>query len=881
MTKSTFRWFAGLFLVSLPVSAHALVFTITNTNTSGAGSLAKAITDANASSNNDIINFAIPGGGPHVIAGTLPPILNPVTIDGYTQSGSSSNTKTDGTTDAILEIELDASAVAPGGAMLRIDNGNVTIRGIAISNIPAGAAGIEISEGAPGTHLIRGNFVGTDATGTVAGSDGIGLLVQDTAAIGTATAADRNLISGNGEAGIDLRGASSTVLNNLVGVDADGLPLGNGVGVRVSTAAATSNVIGGTTANTGNLIAYNDGDGVQINANVTGDNRIVGNRIFANGDLGIDLRGDGVTGNDETDFDSGPNGLQNYPVLTFARLNGTSLSIEGYLESPEGEYRLEFYRNDELDPTEFGEGETLIQAVTLTVPAGKTIAFFRAKLALGSAPGSPFFVTATAERVDAGATSEFSRGIEFVFGGTELTVTNPNADGGGSLLDIVTQANANPDVNTIIFKLPVPVQAIDPDDGYVLTEPVIIDGYTQKEFTISTPNVLDVGTDAVIDVAIDGAAVPNDTPAFLVQAPDCILRGLAIYGFTGEAVRGTADADGLRVEGCFLGTDKAGTTGIGNGGSGISTGTAEGVVIGGPISSQRNLISANDGAGIDDLGDGTVIANNIIGGNASGAGSLGNAGDGVFLTGDDATVGGDDPRLANVIRSNGDAGVAVAVGSGNRILGNSITQNGSVGIDLDPQASPGVTPNDIDDLDGGANDRQNFPVVSDAAAIAQTLQVAGTLDVPDAAENDTYTIRIYRNTSCDASGHGEGATFLGADDVVLSGDAEGFLAEIAATVPEGAILTATATDVALGNTSEFSECFVAAEEAAVCGDPSMDGEIKAPDALITLKVAVGSGTCELCRCDANGSGTINTTDALVVLKAAVGQSISLDCPDCN
>lgn len=880
--KSSIRWILGLSLVVLPVSAEALVFTITNTNTSGAGSLAQAITSANASSNNDVINFAIPGDGPHVIAGTLPAILNPVTIDGYTQAGSSQNTKTDGTTDAVLQVELDASAVAPGGAMLRIDNGNVTIRGIAISNIPAGAAGIEVSEGSLGTHTIRGNFLGTDATGTMGGSDGIGLLVHDTATIGGVAAADRNLVSGNGEAGIDLRGPSSTVVNNLVGVDADGLPLGNGIGIRISTAAAAGNVIGGTAAGTGNVIANNAGDGVQVNANVTGNNRIVGNRIFANGDLAVDLGGNGVTSNDEGDVDAGPNGLQNFPVLTFARVNGTSLSVEGHLESPEGEYRLEFYRNDELDPTEFGEGETLLSSVTLTVQAGQSIAFFRAKLALGAAPGSPFFVTATAERVDAAATSEFSRGIEFVFGGTELTVTNANTQGGGSLLDIVTQANANPDVNTIVFKIPVPVQAVDPLDGYVLTAPVIIDGYTQKEFTVSTPNSLAVGTNAVIDVAIDGSAVPADTPAFEVQAPGCILRGLAIHGFTGDAIRGTAAADGLRVEGCFLGTDKTGMMGIGNGGSGVSTGAAEGVVIGGPISSQRNILSANSGAGVDDLGDGTLIANNIIGGDATGAGSLGNSGDGVFLTGDGATVGGDDPRFWNVIRDNGgSAGIGVAMGGGNSILGNSITANDGLGIDLDTQDSPGVTPNDVDDVDGGANDRQNFPVVSGAAAVAQTLQVTGTLDVPDAAEDDTYTIRVYRNASCDGSGHGEGAMFLGADDVVLSGDAEGFVAEIAAVVPEGAILTATATDVALGNTSEFSECFVAEEEDAICGDPTLDGDIKTADALITLKVAVGTGTCELCRCDANGSGSINTTDALVVLKAAVGQMVVLDCPDCD
>src|SRR5437773_11930452 len=66
------------------------VFTVTNTNDSGTGSLRQAILDAN-SMGGGTIQFNIPGSGVHTIGPltVLPTITQAVTIDGYTQSGSS------------------------------------------------------------------------------------------------------------------------------------------------------------------------------------------------------------------------------------------------------------------------------------------------------------------------------------------------------------------------------------------------------------------------------------------------------------------------------------------------------------------------------------------------------------------------------------------------------------------------------------------------------------------------------------------------------------------------------------------------------------------------------------------------------------------------
>ncbi|MEE8310724.1 MAG: endonuclease/exonuclease/phosphatase family protein [Candidatus Binatia bacterium] len=80
--------------------------------------------------------------------------------------------------------------------------------------------------------------------------------------------------------------------------------------------------------------------------------------------------------------------------------------------------------------------------------------------------------------------------------------------------------------------------------------------------------------------------------------------------------------------------------------------------------------------------------------------------------------------------------------------------------------------------------------------------------------------------------------------------------------------------------------------ASLCGDPiaimaggglggPIDGVITATDALFILRAAVGSEVCDVCICDADGSGLVAATDALVALRAATGQQVTLACPACS
>lgn len=75
-------------------------------------------------------------------------------------------------------------------------------------------------------------------------------------------------------------------------------------------------MIGGTAAGAGNTIANNTLRGIEISSG-TG-NSILGNSIYSNTNLGIDLTGDDVNANNSGDADTGANDLQNYPVITSA-----------------------------------------------------------------------------------------------------------------------------------------------------------------------------------------------------------------------------------------------------------------------------------------------------------------------------------------------------------------------------------------------------------------------------------------------------------------------------------------------------------------------------------------------------------------------------------
>ena len=130
-----------------------------------------------------------------------------------------------------------------------------------------------------------------------------------------------NTIGGFGT-GIETQTAGQVIRGNFIGTDSTGtLDLGNTVrGIRFSN--ANDILIGGVGAGQGNWIAFNGLAGVEgqsLQAEIRG-NRIWNTKaLFAGSGLGIDLTQNsalGVTVNDPGDADTGPNDLQNFPFLT-------------------------------------------------------------------------------------------------------------------------------------------------------------------------------------------------------------------------------------------------------------------------------------------------------------------------------------------------------------------------------------------------------------------------------------------------------------------------------------------------------------------------------------------------------------------------------------
>jgi hypothetical protein len=856
--------------------SFAATFNVTNENASGPGSLAQAITSANATAAADTITFQVFDLQGVVITGDLPAITQPLTIDGYSQLFSSVNTTDLFATNANILIALDGSGLPAGEAVLQIEAGPTIIKGLEIRGIVAGGYGIRVASGATGVS-IHGNFIGTDGTADL--SSGTGIRVDSTATIGSDAEADRNLISGNDEGGIVLRGPSSDVRNNLIGGDAAGLEgLGNGAGIIMATAAATGNSIGGTTQSRFNFIHANTLDGIRIESSAGDGNAIRGNSIFNNEGLGIDLGDDFVTLNDEDDLDSGPNELQNFPELFFARNNDTDLHVSGLLNSRPGDYEISIYLAPPGEPSGFGEGAAVLGSFPLTIEAGETIATFDRVFSLVSVPGEEIDISATARGLTSGNTSEFSRQLRVMFGGIERVVTNTNDSGAGSLRQAVEDAKNNAGPDTIVFDIPGPgPHTITPSSGFGLPAQTIVDGYTQP---LSAPNTLLEGSNADIRIVIDGSQLADLTAyGFLLGGSDSAVRGVAIHSSKRYGISGTTGFR-QRIEGNFIGMDASGEVDLGNEFSGIYLRDNADALIGGPTRGQRNVVSANKEAGVAVLGPRASILNNIIGLSASLEPGFGNGWDGVMLSGSDARVGSDEPELGNVIHGNVSSGIALlgSGGDGNEILGNRIDDNGELGIDL---ARGLVTANDLNDADAGANELQNFPVIENVMQNGDEVTVEGYLDVPAGADGKVYTIRVFASPSCNPLGHGEGATFLGFAIVGFSGDDEQFAMSSKYDFADGAVFTATATDRTFHNTSEFSACFDYGASDVLCGDYNEDGDVTASDALSVLRVAVGSVSCEACICDVNDAGGITTTDALFVLRKAVGQNVAMNCPDCS
>jgi hypothetical protein len=363
------------------------------------------------SGDGDIIGGDLPGEG-NLISGneTGGIILRSRGAGGDVVAGNLIGTDYTGT----IAIGNGYGSNAPNGNDDGIDVGenNATIGGTqpGAGNVisDSAASGIAV-EGGTGL-VIQGNFIGTDVTGTKAlGNRGDGITVNNlpvlNSVVGGTSPGAGNVISANGGDGIRISdplllanggeiSSGAVIQGNKIGTDVTGThALGNagdGISLVISNLLASDETIGGISPGAGNTIAFNGGRGVDIPFG--NGNTVRGNGIFDNGGSGLitDINAAASTYAENR----GSQLAQAAPVLNSAIFDPQGTVVSGTLTgTPFTRYDIDFFADDKLNATGFGDGQTYLQSISVLVDDTGSVQF---QIPLDAAVPIGQWITATA-----------------------------------------------------------------------------------------------------------------------------------------------------------------------------------------------------------------------------------------------------------------------------------------------------------------------------------------------------------------------------------------------------------------------------------------------------------------------------------------------------
>ena len=718
------------------------------------------------------------------------------------------------------------SAITIGGTTGTTPGGACT----GACNVIAGNTGPGIQVETSSDTTVQGNFIGTDVSGVLArGNAGAGVVLDDSdfSTIGGTTASARNLISANANAGVHIlntNARNNVVQGNFIGTDTSGTASLGNLGPGIHIESASSNRVGGTTGTTPggactgacNLIAKNS-IGLYIDMSESAGTQVQGNFI------GTDVSGtarlanisEGILVNDAPDTVIGgttpaarnlisANGTFGIQIANF---NASGAIVQGNFIGVDttGLARL---GNGNHGILIAGAPSTTVGGTTGVTPGGACTGACnviadnaRNGITITGAFATDNVVVGNFIGTNKDGTGAFGNDIGvYIAGGANNNRLGTNGDGNADTAERnLVSGNASPGVL---------IQGTGTDNNVVAGNYIGVD----------TTGLAGLGNDD--GVWLDSGAQNNRVGTDGGDDAWNSAERNVIAGNTGSGVLLVGpNTNGNVVAGNYVGVDAAGSAALPNQAYGVAmmlgsqnnrVGTnSDGVA----DAAERNVIAGNllDGVYISDASSsGNLVAGNIIGADATGAVNLPNLSTGVYIvSASNNTIGGTAPGAGNVIRGNTREGVVVrfATATGNAILGNSISQNGALGIDLNPTAvdptGDGVTPNDAGDTDSGPNGLQNFPQLRQVTANESDTFVLGTLG---SQANATFRVEFFANTACDPSGNGEGGTYLGFTNVTTDGAGTAPLAlTLPFTVPVGSFITATATNAG-NNTSEFSAC---------------------------------------------------------------------------
>jgi hypothetical protein len=308
-------------------------------------------------------------------------------------------------------------------------------------------------------------------------------------------------------------------------------------------------------------------------------------------------------------------------------------------------------------------------------------------------------------------------------------------------------------------------------------------------------------------------AIPNFRSGIAVAEPSTTIGGNS--DGAGNLISGNLEdginiaADNVTIIGNFIGTNLAGTAGLGNLRDGLVYTGTNGVI---GDANSGNLIAANGANGLRILGNNNTVIGNSVGVTFDGKTNLGNARVGIQVSGDKNKIGTNSVS-GNTIAFNGrdlglrGHGIEIIRGTGNSIRYNSIYKNRGRGIDLLDNLvldsflvnDSGVTREDgllvtDPDMDTGPNELQNHPVVKSVDPSIGAIHW-----MLDSNPNTEFMIDFYEDPENAFTEYGEGAEFKGS----LPAKTDEFGHAEFTTFYGVERITAIATD-ADDNSSEFS-----------------------------------------------------------------------------
>lgn len=306
-----------------------------------------------------------------------------------------------------------------------------------------------------------------------------------------------------------------------------------------------------------------------------------------------------------------------------------------------------------------------------------------------------------------------------------------------------------------------------------------------------------------------------------------------------------SDTSGNTVAGNLIGLDAVGTSERPNGGSGVYIfGGAHDNIIGGTSASARNFLSGNDGDGVT-ISD-SKTNNNRVQGNAIGlgptGGSVANGFRGVVMQNgaQNNLIGGSTIGAPNIISGNSSEGIALFGNgtTGNTLQRNDIFGNGDLGIRLDSGS-------------GAPNNLQASPVLTSAVLDINNTTLTGVTTISGnftSASNKSFRIEFFANASTLPPGFREGQFYLGETTVNTNGLGHAvFSFQVQTVAPVGEDISATATNISSGDSSEFADTV-----SVSATDSNQDG---IPDSWATAHGFTASAT--IANNDSDGDGLTN------------------------